>query len=113
MKIFAQPLVELCDEHVAQDIDATMKKAVEKWNETNDNLKQICDKYKGAVRLWRKYCDDSQAIKSTIDEQFATLDDLIEGKSFEEIQVTKKGSKLSQAFPKLFPTNFCTQSDPV
>lgn len=87
LKIYAQPLVELCEEHVAQDIETTMAKAVEKWNETNDNLREICDKYKGAVRLWRKYCDDSMVIKSIIDEQLGNLEDLGD-KSIEEIQVS-------------------------
>jgi hypothetical protein len=80
--------MEFCDVHVAQDIENTMQKAVGKWNETNDNLKQICDKYKGAVRLWRKYCDESEAVRRVIDQHFGGVDDLMENKSFEEIQVS-------------------------
>lgn len=87
LKIYAQPLMEFCEDHVAQDIENTMHKAVVKWNETNDNLKQICDKYKGAVRLWRKYCDDSDAIRNVIDQHFDGVDGLMGDKSLEEIQV--------------------------
>lgn len=65
-----------------------MQKATTKWNETNDNLKQICDKYKGAVRLWQKYCDDSEAIRSIIDQNFGSFDDLVQNRSPEEIEVT-------------------------
>lgn len=79
--------MEFCEDHVAQDIESTMHKAVEKWNETNDNLKTICDKYKGAVKLWRKYCDDSVVIRDIIEQHFCGVDDLMEDKSFEEIEV--------------------------
>lgn len=80
--------MEFCEEHVAQDIENTMQKAVVKWHETNDNLKNICDKYKGAVRLWRKYCDESEAIRNVIDQHFGGIDDLMEDKSSEEIEVS-------------------------
>jgi hypothetical protein len=79
--------MEFCEEHVVQDIENTMQKAVVKWNETNDNLKQICDKYKGAVKLWKKYCEESEAIRNVIDQHFDGIDDLTEDKSSEEIQV--------------------------
>lgn len=88
LKVYAQPLVEFCEEHVAQEIETTLHKATEKWNETNDNLKQVCDKYKVAVRLWRKYHDDSQAVKSILDEQLSSLDDTIQDKPIEEIMVS-------------------------
>jgi hypothetical protein len=80
--------MEFCEDHVAQDIENTMQKAVVKWHETNDNLKNICDKYKGAVRLWRKYCDESEAIRNVIDQHFGGIDDLMEDKSSEEIEVS-------------------------
>jgi hypothetical protein len=85
----AQPLLEFCEDHVAQDIETTMQKATTKLNETNDNLKQICEKYKGAVRLWRKYCDESEAIRGIIDQNFGSVDDLIQNRSPEEIEVTR------------------------
>lgn len=88
LKVCAQPLVEFCEEHVAQDIETTMQKATVQWNETNTNLKQICDKYKGAVKLWRKYCEESEIIRSEIDQHFSDVDDLMENKSAEEIEVS-------------------------
>lgn len=87
LKVYAQPLMEFCEDHVANDIETTMQKAVVKWNETNDNLKQICEKYKGAVKLWRQYCDDSEAIRNVIDQYYGAVDDLADEKSLEEIQV--------------------------
>lgn len=87
LKIYAQPLMEFCEDHVAQDIENTMQKAVVKWNETNDNLKQICDKYKGAVKLWRKYCDDSEAVRNVVEQYVDGVDDIGEEKSYEELQV--------------------------
>jgi len=64
-----------------------MQKATIQWNETNNNLKQICDKYKGAVKLWRQYCDESEVIRNEIDQHFSDVDDLMENKSAEEIEV--------------------------
>lgn len=92
--------MEFCEDHVAQDIENTMQKAVVKWNETNDNLKEICDKYKGAVRLWRKYCDDSTAIRNVIDQHFGGVDSLMQDKSQEEIQV-RNGKVLMQSKAQL------------
>jgi hypothetical protein len=90
LKVYAQPILEFCEEHVAQDIESTMQKASTKWTETNDNLQKICDKYKGAVSLWRKYCEESEAIRTVIDEQLCNIDDLMQSKSAEEIEVKQK-----------------------
>lgn len=87
LKVYAQPLMEYCEEHVAQDIESSMQKAVVKWNETNDNLKQICDKYKGAVKLWRKYCDDSEAVRNVVEQYVDGIDDIGGEKSYEELKV--------------------------
>lgn len=93
LKVYAQPIMEFCEDHVAQDMENTMQKAVVKWHETNDNLKEICDKYKGAVRLWRKYCDESEAIRGVIDQHYGGVDDMMGAKSVEEIQVSLEPSK--------------------
>lgn len=79
--------MENCEDHVAQDIENAIQKAVVKWNETNYNLKQICEKYKKAVNVWRKYCDESEAIRNVIDQYTGALDNLMEDKSYEEIKV--------------------------
>lgn len=84
--------MEFCEDQVAQDIENTMQKAVVKWNETNDNLKQICDKYKGAVKLWRKYCDDSEAVRNIVEQYVDSVDDIGEEKSYEELQVSHETS---------------------
>lgn len=84
--------MEFCEDQVAQDIENTMQKAVIKWNETNDNLKQICDKYKGAVKLWRKYCDDSEAVRNIVEQYVDSVDDIGEEKSYEELQVNHETS---------------------
>lgn len=98
LKVYAQPLADLCDDHVAAEIENTIQKAVVKWNETNSNLKQVCDNYKGAVRLWRKYCVDSQALRTVFDEQFSSVENIMQNKPFEEIQVFI--FKLNQNFNK-------------
>lgn len=101
LKVCAQPLVEFCDDNVAQDIESTMQKAVVKWNETNDNLKQICKKYKGAVKLWRKYCEESEAIRNVVDQYCGGVDDLMEDKSAEEIEVSLSLESSAETFPVL------------
>jgi hypothetical protein len=78
-----------------------MQKATIQWNETNNNLKQICDKYKGAVKLWRRYCDESEVIRNEIDQHFSDVDDLMENKSAEEIEVNIPLKKFSFVILKL------------
>ena len=81
--------MEVCADHVVQDIEGTMQKATMRWNETNDNLKQICEKYKGAVKLWKRYCDESEAIRGIIDQNYGEIDEMIHNKSPEEIEVNR------------------------
>lgn len=83
LKVYAQPLLDICEDHVAQDIASSMQKTVAKWNETNDSLKHICGKYKRAVKLWSKYCEDSEAIRNSIDQHIGDVAD----KTFEEMEV--------------------------
>jgi hypothetical protein len=87
LKDYAQPLLEFCEDNVSQDIENSMQKATVRWNETNDNLKHICDKYKKAVTLWRKYCDESEAIRNVINEHFGGVDNFLEDRSLDDIQV--------------------------
>jgi phage/plasmid-associated DNA primase len=87
LKTYAQPLLEFCEEHVVQEIESTMQKATIKWNETNDNLKQICNKYKGAVTLWKKYCEESNTLRNMINQTFEDMEDSIPNKTPEEIEV--------------------------
>lgn len=81
--------MEFCADNVAQDIESSIQKATVKWNETEDNLKQICEKYKGAVNLWKKYCNESEAIRVVIDQNYSDIDEMINNKSPEEIEVNR------------------------
>lgn len=94
LKVYAQPITEFCENHVAQDVEKTMQKAVNQWNETNNNLKHICDKYKGAVKLWRKYSEESNAVRNAIEQHFSGIGERIEDKSLQEIQVKIVSMKL-------------------
>lgn len=88
LKDYAQPLMEFCDEQVSQDIENSMQKAVARWNETNDSLKQICDRYKKAVTSWRKYCDESDVIRNVINEHFGGVDNFLGDLSLDDIEVS-------------------------
>lgn len=69
----AQPLIDLCDEKVVLTIQKAVEEAETAWNDTNDNLRDLCTKYQRAVQLWQQYREASEAVKQWADEQMGTI----------------------------------------
>lgn len=60
----AKPLIETCSPNIVQQINESVKIAEAEWKESNDNLRNLHDKYERALKLWHKYRDSSDAIKN-------------------------------------------------
>lgn len=73
LHLTAQPLIDSCDEKVVQTIQKAVEEAETAWNDTNDNLRDLCTKYQRAVQLWQHYREASEAIKYWADEQMGTI----------------------------------------
>lgn len=57
------------------------------WNDTSENLRELCTKYQRAVQLWQQYREASAAVKSWADEQMGTLGNLRPKDALKQVQV--------------------------
>lgn len=64
LHVTAKPLIETCSPNIVQRINESVKLAETEWKDTNNNLRNLRDKYNRALNLWQKYRDGSDAIKN-------------------------------------------------
>lgn len=69
----AKPLIDSCDEKIVQTIREAVEDTETAWKRTNNNLRDLCSKYKRALDLWDQYRIASDAVKCWADEQMGTI----------------------------------------
>lgn len=45
LHLTAKPLIDSCDPEIVQKIADSVQEAESNWNDTTDNLKELCSKY--------------------------------------------------------------------
>lgn len=73
LKCSAEPLIEICTTEVAHKIEVAVQETIQAWNETSQNLTDLCNKYQRAVRLWQQYRDATEALINWVDEKEGNL----------------------------------------
>lgn len=76
LQSIAQPLIESSDENVSQEIQDTVEKVAIVWENTRDNLRDLCQRYEKAVNLWRNYHDVCDTMKNWVNQDFVDFDSL-------------------------------------
>lgn len=90
LQTLAKPLIEACDEIVAIRIQTAVHEAETAWNDTSDNLRDLCSKYQHACHLWEQYHDASDAVKRWADDQMNTLGTLKPLDAVAHVKVSKQ-----------------------
>lgn len=64
MHVSAKPLIETSSPDIIQKISELVHQAEIEWKNTNDNTRNLRDKYERALDLWQKYRNSSDVIKN-------------------------------------------------
>lgn len=76
MKSIAQPLIETSDESVSLEIQETVQKITVVWQNTRESLKELCQRYEKAVKLWQHYHDVCKNVKHWVEHEASDTDTL-------------------------------------
>lgn len=69
----AKPLINTCGPDIVQKISESVQAAESEWKDTNNNLRNLKDKYERAIDLWNKYRDSSNVIKNWAADRMDTI----------------------------------------
>uniref|UniRef100_A0A182NEB0 KASH domain-containing protein n=1 Tax=Anopheles dirus TaxID=7168 RepID=A0A182NEB0_9DIPT len=72
----AQPLVETSDESVSAEIQESVQQISVVWESTRENLRDLCNRYEKAVKLWQHYHDVCETVKDWLSHEFTDYDEL-------------------------------------
>uniref|UniRef100_A0A8D8BCI2 Nesprin-1 n=2 Tax=Culex pipiens TaxID=7175 RepID=A0A8D8BCI2_CULPI len=76
LKSIAQPLIETSDESVSLEIQETVQKITVVWQNTRESLKELCQRYEKAVKLWQHYHDVCKNVKHWVEHEASDTDTL-------------------------------------
>uniref|UniRef100_A0A182JPP9 KASH domain-containing protein n=1 Tax=Anopheles christyi TaxID=43041 RepID=A0A182JPP9_9DIPT len=83
----AQPLVETSDESVSAEIQETVQQISVVWESTRENLRDLCDRYEKAVKLWQHYHDVCETVKDWVNHEYTDYDDLHRLEDLPQVEV--------------------------
>lgn len=83
----AQPLVESSDESVSAEIQETVQQISVVWESTRENLRDLCDRYEKAVKLWQHYHDVCETVKEWVNHEFTDYNDLCQLEDLPQVEV--------------------------
>lgn len=73
LHVSAKVLIETSSPDVVQKINESVQIAESEWKKTNDNIRNLRDKYERALDLWKKYRNSSDAIKNWAADRMGTI----------------------------------------
>ncbi|XP_052870403.1 muscle-specific protein 300 kDa-like, partial [Anopheles cruzii] len=88
LQTIAQPLVEASDASVSAEIQETVQQISVVWESTRENLRDLCDRYEKAVKLWQHYHDVCDTVKEFT--EFTEYDDLRRLEDLPQVEVYQR-----------------------
>lgn len=64
----AKPLIETSEAGVSMEIQETVEQMTALWQNTQENLQNLCQRYENAVKLWDRYNEISEGVKECISQ---------------------------------------------
>uniref|UniRef100_A0A182LS31 KASH domain-containing protein n=1 Tax=Anopheles culicifacies TaxID=139723 RepID=A0A182LS31_9DIPT len=84
---YAQPLVESSDESVSAEIQETVQQISVVWESTRENLRELCERYEKAVKLWQHYHDVCETVKDWVNHEYTDYDELHRLEDLPQVEV--------------------------
>ncbi|GLH12192.1 Nesprin-1, partial [Gryllus bimaculatus] len=69
LRVAAAPLAESCAPEVSAKIKVAVEDVERSWNNTRQTLRELCERYQDAARLWRQYREASDCVKTWAEQQ--------------------------------------------
>ncbi|CAH1990103.1 unnamed protein product [Acanthoscelides obtectus] len=89
LKTSAQPLAESCSPEVSAKVEAAVKEAVTAYENTKENLTQLCGRYKKAAELWKRYREAADVMKEWV-EEVGQVGDMEPEEALEKVKVCEE-----------------------
>ncbi|XP_067009872.2 muscle-specific protein 300 kDa isoform X2 [Anabrus simplex] len=93
----AEPLAASCDPEVSAKIEEVVEQAVTSWNDTCQSLRELCDRYQDAARLWRQYREASDCVKTWADQLLDSTAQLTPDEALNHVKVCEETLSAHQA----------------
>ncbi|XP_058454306.1 muscle-specific protein 300 kDa isoform X9 [Malaya genurostris] len=76
LQSIAKPLIETSQANVSLEIQETVQKITVVWESTRESLRDLCQRYENAVKLWQQYHDVTETVRSWVSDKFTDFDSL-------------------------------------
>ncbi|KRT83291.1 hypothetical protein AMK59_3688, partial [Oryctes borbonicus] len=106
LKAVAKPLTESCAPEISTKVEAAVAEAETAWNETCNNLKELCSKYQHAADLWKQYRDTTDLVREWIDTNIETVNNLDPEEAVNVVNVSRELFLLSLEWKVSRPKSF-------
>lgn len=72
---------------VQNEIETTVEESVVQWNDSRKSLRNLCERYQNAIKIWAVYRKNSDIVNEWVDNQLSSLSSLPAEQAAQQLQV--------------------------